>query len=449
MRPNPYKDRLYKEWLVPRLVGASIGFIIILVVVIIVSMNNTTVILNEGITKSIPLLSNDKMKILGDMYIKKQHIFEQEIMNMEINYANRTNKRGDKIFYGVNGKENPDELVNIDYVNGIESIKYVKGKAKNRKDGDSNFVDMVSFLSAALGSDIDRYTDEQLVEIFDKLFDLTHTFTGSSTELYPCDHGCAWCKYYCGDSRCQGELNGNTVGFYESDMYMGKEGEYGLMYDPFLISKYSNYPVLRELASNKSKNRTSYQYNVIESTFIETSDGGYVIHEIKPKWDTVVTEDDEIFELMEPDGYCPVCSGGSMTFTNTTRKFGGCMNQVECHHGWVEHIDGDDEDDPGYDVFWYMGRDKLNCEEPDAEFACSHEHSDTCRDENGDCRHEKLMCKPDDIGCEGYYVCSDGHDHYACPGHILVCCFGHTNLNLEIKIMYYEDMIDTIKELIN
>ena len=48
----------------------------------------------------------------------------------------------------------------------------------------------------------------------------------------------------------------------------------------------------------------------------------------------------------------------------------------------------------------------------------------------------------------GYYEC-EGHQHYACPGHIIVTCFGHTNLKLEIKILYYEDMLDEIKGFVN
>lgn len=460
MRHDIYKKLMFKKWLMPRVIGASISLIVILVVVIIVSMNDRTIRLHEGITKSMPLLSNEKMKMLGDLYVKLNLSFEKEIKDLELNYANRYNKRGDKIHYGVNGKENVDMMINDDYVNGIESISYIKGNATNRKDGESNFTDMMAFLSASLGSDIDRYSEDQLESIFTKLFHMTHTFTGTSTELYPCDHGCAWCKYYCGDSRCQGVLNGNTVGFYESDLYMGEEGKYGLMYDPFLIKKQSNYTMLRELARNERELKTTYQYKIIKSRYVETGDGGYTLNEIKTTGDTVVTEDDEIYELMEPEGYCPVCSGRRETFTETTRKIGGCINHVRCHHGWVETI-SEGEDDPGHDVFWYMGRNREDCDQANPEFKCNHEHSDSCEWEDDEkeeaeaegveingCKHETYGCKPESIGCAGYYTCN-GHDHYACPGHIMVCCFGHTNLNLEIKIIYYEEMIDDLKSIIN
>ncbi len=459
MRQDPYKKRIFMEWLIPKVVGAAIGLVVILLVIIMASMNESTVLLNEGTAKSMPLLSNEKIRMLGDLYVRLNINFEKEIKDMELNYANRYNKRGDKIYYGVNGKENIDDMVNDDYVNGIESITYVKGNAKNRHDGESNFIDMMAFLSTALGSDMDRYSDEQLKALFTNLFALTHTFTGTSTELYPCNHGCAWCKYYCGDYRCQGTLNGNTVGYYQSDLYMGKDGEYGLMYDPFLIDKQSNYQYLKDLAGDPSANKTTYQYKTIGTRVVSSGDEIRVVREIKIVGDTVVAEDDEIYELAEPKGFCPVCTNGRVTFNSTTRKFGGCITHVSCHHGETYHIPSEDADVPGTDVDWYMGRDRRNCDNPYAESKCSHEHSDSCEwseseleameEEPSGCKHEVNDCLPEDIGCEGYYVCSEGHEHYACPGHIIVCCFGHTNLKLEIKIMYYEEMIDTLKDIID
>lgn len=439
MRQDPYKKEMFKKWLIPKVVGAGIVFIIIIITVIIVSMNERTQIYYEGEVKSIPLLSNDKMKKLGDLYIKKQQEFEQEIMNMEINYANRTNKRGDKIFYGVNGKENPDEVVNNDYVNGIESIKYVKGKAENRPDGDSNFVDMVSFLSASLGSDIDRYTDEQLLNLFGKLFDLTHTFTGTSTELYPCEHGCSWCKYYCGDYMVQGEVGGNTVGFYQVDEYMGQSGKYGLMYDPFLASKRSNYTTLKEMAADRSKLFTIFHNKGKYKAF---SNGEFVSYREEKTYGRAVTEDDEIFELMEAEGYCEVCSYFVRPFRSTTRTFAGCNPDLTCYHG-RPYTESDEDGNTHLICMQCMFRERENgCTNYEAHNDCDYEPPENAENV------EPHVCENEEIGCDGYYECN-GHQHYSCPGHIIVTCFGHTNLNLEIKIMYYEDMIDTIKELLN
>ena len=453
MRQDPYKKEMFKKWLIPKVVGASIFLIMILIIVLIVSMNERTHIYNEGEVKSIPLLGNEKIKKLGDLYIKKQHQFEQEIMNMEINYANRTNKRGDKIYYGVNGKENPDDLYNIDYVNGIESIKYIKGKAEDRKDGESNFIDMVTFLSVALGSDIDRYSEEQLINIFDKLFDLTHTFTGESTELYPCEHGCSFCEYYCGDYMVQGEVAGNTVGFYKCDSYMGKDGEYGLMYDPFLPERNSNYRELRDMASDTSKFVTVFHNKGEYKVFANGDSEEYKEYK---SYGRAVADDDDIFNLMEPDGVCEVCSYFVRPFRNSTKTFAGCNPELNCYHG-TPYVKSEEGGGSSLECLQCMYTEKENgCTEYEAHYECNYEppesdDSSDSGDEGGDSEESSVepephVCENSEIGCDGYYECT-GHQHYSCPGHIIVTCFGHTNLKLEIKIMYYEDMIDTIKDL--
>ena len=442
MRQDSYKKIKFKKWLIPRIIGTGIILITVLLIVIITTMQQNEQLYLEGAAKSIPLLKNEKMQKLGDLYIKLNNNFEQEIKNYELNYANRLNKRGDKIYYGVNGRENIDAMINDDYVNGIASVKYIKGSASDRPDGDSNFVDMIAFMTESLGVDVDRYSDDELSVLFTDLFKLTHTFSGTSTELYPCDHGCAWCKYYCGDIRVQGEVGGEIVGYYKCDEYMGKSGQYGLMYDPFIVKKESNYQELKDLLNDEAKMKTTYQYKDVNITFSYSEDGVSENHTIVTKGDTVVSESDEIFLLNEPEGFCSVCTGMRQTFTSTTRKFGGCITHVECHHGDVLYIPGEEGDNGTY-IDWYMDRDKGNCDNAEAVHVCTHICGDSCDGESG-CVHEG-RCLPEDIGCAGYYVCDEGHEHYACPGHIIVCCFGHTNLNLEVKIMYYEEMINTLK----
>lgn len=445
MIQNAFKKMMFMKALIPKIVGAGLIFTAVIVTTIIVNMSERSQNYLEGAVKAMPLLRNEKMKKLGDLYLKLNNDFEQEIKNYELSYANRLNKRGDKIYYGVNGKENIDEMINDDYVNGIASVTYVKGSASDRPDGDSNFVDMVSFMTESLGVDIDKYSDTELESLFIDLFKLTHTFSGTSTELYPCDHGCAWCKYYCGDIACQGEVGGETVGYYKCDAFLGQDGKYGLMYDPFLISKRYSYPVLTEMAGDESLLKTTYQYKDVKITYTSTDDGVRENHSIVTKGDTVVSQDDEIFLLNEPDGYCPICSGGRRTFTSTTRKFGGCDTHVKCHctSATSKHLYRDEDDETGYWVDWHMGENKGTCDDFSVEEAeCNHEHTDACDEE---CTH--TSCADPVLLDTGYYVCN-GHDHYACPGHIIVCCFGHTNLNLEIKIMYHQEMIETIYNLI-
>ena len=438
MRQNPYKKAQFEKWLREMLIGAGIIFMTILIVVIVVTMQQSEQLYYEGVVKSTPVISNEKIKILGDTYIELNREFEQEIKELELNYANRYNKRGDKIHYGVNGKENDMVVSNNDYVNGIESVIYIKGKDEERLDGDSNFNDMISFLSVALGEDIDRYSEEELKEMFIELFKMTHTFSGESTELYPCENGCSFSKYYCGDVRTKGEYGEEVVSFYKSDLYMGKEEQNGLMYDPFLIKKRYNYQELKDLAGDETEMKTVYQYKDLKVVY---GDSGNENHTIVTKGDRVVSEDDEIFLLNKPEGFCYVCSGNRQTFTHTTKKIGGCITKVKCYCNNAEskHLYNGSDDDTGYWVDWYMGKDKGYCIDFNVENAnCNHE----CECE-GECTH---ICEDPILLDTGYYVCN-GHDHYACPGHIIVCCFGHTNLKLDIKIMYYRDMIETLYEI--
>ena len=411
------------------------GSIIMIVIIstIVVMNNQREQIYLEGVVKSSPLITNEVSRKLGDLYIKLNREFERQIKAMETGYANRKNKRGEIIYYGVNGKENIDEMINTDYVNGIESITYLKTDT-NRKDGDSNYTDMITVLYTTLGADIDRYDDAEIEELFTKLFWLSHTFTGESTELYPCEHGCSWCKYYCGDIKCQGELNGDIVGFYKCDKYLGQNNEYGLMYDPFINRKRYNYRELLDKAGNSppytTYNMTVYKYYDIK---VETR-GSREKHTKIQKSDKVEAEDDEIFLLQRPEGYCPICSDGAESFNTTTKEIGGCITHYECHHGEPTQILLDPEDGELEWFDYYMGEECDDCDNPDVENAiCTCEEGKKCFEPLNDL---------------GFYVCDEGHSHYACPGHIIVTCFGHTNLKLYIKIMYYEEMLDEFKKIL-
>ena len=185
---------------------------------------------------------------------------------------------------------------------------------------------------------------------------------------------------------------------------------YGLMYDPFLIKKQSNYKEIYESAGDETKNKMTYQYKVIKSRFIDNADGGWTSYSIGNEGDTVVAEDEDIFTLLRVEGFCPVCTSGRDTFTETTRKIAGCINHVSCHHGNIGHISSG-EDDERRDVFWYMEREKGYCDNANAEFKCDHECGESCEGESG-CIHEG-KCLTEDIGCAGYYTGEDGHDHYA------------------------------------
>lgn len=445
MRMNKYKFEMIKKDIL-RIMISFAAIIMIAIISSIVIMNSQREQLYlEGIVKSSPLITNEMSRKLGELYINLNREFERQIKEMEIGYANRKNKRGEIIYYGVNGKENIDEMVNNDYVNGIESIKYLKMDI-SRKDGESNFADMLAVLHSALAGEIDRYENEDIEELFTKLFWLSHTFTGESTELYSCEHGCSWCKYYCGDIKCQGDLAGDTVGFYRSDEYKGNSGEYGLMYDPFLIDKRYNYPYLKEMAGDESKLYTIYRN---DGNYKRRTDGEHITFVEDNKMARAEAQDDEILLLNRPDGYCDVCSYSHRPYTHTTKQFGGCQSDLTCYHGRpkAEYEEGSLR----RIIMHYMGQTRIgNCENYEAVWECNWEPPEEGEgdDDNDGEEATEHICSDPIIGCDGYYECL-GHDHYACPGHILVCCFGHTNLKLSIRIMYYDEMLDEIKKILS
>ena len=398
MNNENYKNKMIIKDMIRTIVIFITMIILVFIIIIVISNGERDQLYIEGSLKSSPLISNEAIRRLGDLYIKLNREFEFQIKEVETGYANRFNKKGDKIFYGVNGKENPDEMINDDYVNGIQEIKWQKGGAQ-RSDGESNFIDMITVLNTMLQTDIDRY-DENIDEIFTNLFWMSHTFIGDSTELYPCKHGCDWIKYYCGDDLCQDRLqNGEVVGHFNTN----------IKYDPFSV----NYKYYDEL------------YNLSSSM----SGGG------SPQ---------ELFELFEAEGTCEVHGENKESWKSTTKNFRGCeISMFPCYHG--EEIKIEKTEDGITDIVYYCPHGISNdppteCTDFNDEYPyCPHE----C-DCEGECEHEE----EGPVGCSGYYCCN-GHDHYFCKGHILCCCFGHTNLILTIKIMYYEEMLDEFKKILN
>ena len=72
MRQDPYKKLMFEKWLIPRLVGAGIILITVIIVVILTTMQQSEQLYLEGAAKSIPLVSNDKLKMFGDKELKSK-----------------------------------------------------------------------------------------------------------------------------------------------------------------------------------------------------------------------------------------------------------------------------------------------------------------------------------------------------------------------------------------
>lgn len=44
--------------------------------------------------------------------------------------------------------------------------------------------------------------------------------------------------------------------------------------------------------------------------------------------------------------------------------------------------------------------------------------------------------------CDGFKLCLGHRTHYTCRGHKIVLCLGHTSLNLTIKVLYRDELLD-------
>ena len=413
MRFDINKFVKYNKSLIATFIGAGVVTLIVVISVIISQMSERNALYLEGAAKATPLISDEMMAELGAMYVEMEDEFEHEINNIILGYSYKKNKRGENIFYGVNGRNNKfevlkedsdlvrgkseddyaiyeDALINGDYVNGV-NLKYIKSDS-TREDGESNYNDMIAVISAIYGEDCDRYKDD-VKDTFRKLFDISHTYSAEATDLYACKHGCAAVFYYCGDSLVQGTYGGETVGHYNSD----------LKYSPFKIKAHGDYNRLQEYYDKLTEGK-SYEIEVGFTT--------------------------ENYE-----GVCDLHRQGKTKFTSTTKNFAGCNQPSTCYH------------EPAKAHHQY-------CKKYHIESACTYdgdgEHDchagEPIEDDEGNQEVDENGVELVNLGCGGQYIC-DGHEHWNCHGHVQVCCFGHTTLNLDINILYYEAMLKELKKL--
>lgn len=327
----------------------------------------------EGVEKTTQLFTEEELREYGEIYKELEIDFQNSIARFIQDYANRTNRKGEKIKWGVYGQNNSEDLKNEDFVDGV-TIKYAKTSGYN--DGQSNFKDIITAVSILLDQNQSK-DEESIKELIESLFKMTHTFTGNSTSLYPCEHGC-FCDYY----HCSDAMDNPTW------------NHCNIKYQPFSITPHSEY-------------------------------------------DDYTEEDFEIVDIL---GECEV---DKAIESNPCYEQRGCVQEGTCYHG----SGGTGKSEDGN-----MGGSYGTCSDYEAVPACIH----TCEDEN--CTHnchagdeiegsyDSLGRPLVNLGCGGYWQCK-GHLHYHCPdGHFYICCMGHTNVTINVKIIYLEEMLKMLKE---
>ena len=367
----------------------GIGTSLLIVVGLVVgNMYLHEILFYEGLEKSLQMFTEEELREYGEIYKDLSLDFENEIGYLIEDYANRTNRAGERIHYGIYNHEHTrddthkikahnnglninaaedghisdyddsnntfnvkDSYVESDeFRNGV-TIKYAK--TNGRTDGESNFQDILTVVSMLL--DQKQTKDETSVdikskvpELIKKLFKMSHTYTGETTELYSCEKGCRVLFYYC-----------NEVD--------SKYASTGIDLQPFPVNPHGEY-------------------------------ADYA---------------DEDFDIVEPEDECEICGHNGK----------GCMIDSEkCFHGTEDMESG----------CKHTMSSEGDCTKCHAHYICTF-------DGEGD--HD---CSDNPIGCGGHYDC-DGHEHYNCPGHFYVCCMGHADVCINIKIMYADEMVEVIK----
>lgn len=237
------KRRLPKICIPKEFIYSGIGMAFLILIGLIVSnMYLQEMLFLEGQEKSIQLFTEEELREYGSIYKEMSLDFENEIGYIIEDYANRTNRAEERIHYGVyNHEHTTDDTGKIkihtnglninsaddghisdfndsfnnfniidsyvysdEFKNGVD-IKY--SKTNGRQDGESNYQDILTVVSMLLDqkqSRDDSNTDNQNIkskipDLIKKLFKMTHTYTGESTELYCCDKGCRVLFYYCNE----------------------------------------------------------------------------------------------------------------------------------------------------------------------------------------------------------------------------------------------------------
>lgn len=359
----------------------GIGMILVIIIGLIASnMYLQEILFNEGIEKTTPLFTEDELREYGALYKELEKEFEEKIASKIQTYANRTNRKGENIKYGVYGQYNTEDLLNDDFVDGV-TIKYAK--TPGHEDGESNFKDILSAVAILIDQRQSK-SEEANKELIKTLFNLSHTFTGTSTDLYPCTHGCFSDYYHCSDAM------DDPTWFHCN-----------IKYQPFSITPHDEY-------------------------------------------DDYTEEDFEIVDIL---GECEVDKEIS---SNPCYEQRGCVQEGICYHG--SGGAGTKSEDGNMGTSLPTPNDCSN-------WVCHPDCNPNPEDEDHDCGVGEPILDGEenqviawngeplvDLGCAGYYECK-GHPHYCCPnGHFYVCCMGHTNLTINIRIMYLNEIIEELNK---
>lgn len=409
-------------------------------------------ILESGLN-DVPSIKNDDLQELGKIYSKLNDQFEREIDTLVSGKADRNNKANKELtHYGAFGQENEDPFKNNDYINGA-NIRYQKATA-SIVNGESNFNDILAVMAVLYDQKMDMANIDEMKEVFTDLFWMSHTFTFDSTELYPCKRGCCKDTYKC------------------TDVYNDYKNTRYLKYDPLKVRKHNTYPgydpdedfrmVLPEgecavhgkseagcvwnssrvcyhgsgqvgIAScNKSEvcnDGDAIVYSEVGDVFLaETIDPQYIVED--PSVGGKMNKNDNKCDYYIDVKYCKTRERLAKKLSQAKDSYMDALEAADKHYSQNNHTKTGSCCD--------RVADRVDRAEAKVNTIQSQLDSHI------------VVCENNDINakywCDGYKLCLGHRTSYSCPGHKIVICLGHTTLNVTVKVLYKDELLDLAYE---
>ncbi len=483
MRPKRIDE--LKKRIIEKGIIIFVGVVVFIVMIIMIynSMHEGEMaIYNAGIENT-PIIKSEDLQELGKLYSKLNESFEREIDKITTGRANRNNKLNQVLnHYGVYGKENKTEFINNDYENGI-NIRYVKSERyKYRPDGDSNFKDIIGAMSIIYEQKMDIATASEMKELFEEIFWMTHTFQYDSTELYACEHGCDAVKgYKCTDAYNEfagSNLKYNPFTVRGHNLYAGYEEEATIEEDSIEVDDRGR----KKITKGKYRDDFNIVYPQSQCSVHGISGAGCVLDKSRICFHGTSDMYDE--EPLDSDYYEVV------EVESATEDLPDFAAELFKEKDKPEEEDDDDDDDDEDDAYADKEPKEFLGSIMDKTKTCSNykiirycretkklkQINDKIREENrrfskiknpsegASEAHEKTIERLEDkrdeimeeleihmVDCErenpeylcgGFNICVGHGDHYRCDKHNVVVCFGHTTINMNVKILYGMDIIE-------
>ena len=473
-----------------------ISLVTIVIVIVINSGTDENIAILEAGNKNIPIIKAEDLDHLGRVYTTLNEQFEREIDELTLGNTNRHNLTDNRInaltHYGVYGQDNPNPFKNDEYTNGIR-ITYEKDNS-NIPNGASNFNDIVAVMAMMYDQQMDTIPIEKLEETLKKLFWMSHTYTYDSDELYPCRYGCSSVnRYKCTD--VYKDYQGSNLKYHPftvppHDLYTeaGFEDE-----EDFIIQ------VPERMCDVHGKSGAGCEWEPTKIcyhgsgkvNFKDYNDKKYVVKKLKTEegvttklkfegptyaelGDVVVPEYEEE-QFLGPE---PVIESGTDDEDEDSEGTSGSGDSGSSSENAATSGGKIDKDD--MTCIYYMNvkycrereriskdiatllkqiddiQDRINNARDDTDTTSLDNQIDAKNEEinvlNEElANHISTVCETNEekakYWCDGFKLCLGHRTHYKCPGHKIIVCYGHTNINVTVKILYRDKMLEKLYEI--